>query len=159
MTTDAKYMIDRVIPELIGATIVGAVIDENDEFYGLRLALPGKTDHVAWINCDAEGNGPGWIDVAEIEESANPIGLRYPYFTAPLASEDMARDFIKALCSDGLDFHFDDDPASIINGGTGVRVFTDAEAAFLRQRVKELHELLADPFAELIDAMEAEGCR
>lgn len=68
MSNDAEYSIDLINKHLVGSTITGAVRDKDDfdTFFGLRVEKDGKEFGV-WINQDAEGNGPGWIDIQEIK--------------------------------------------------------------------------------------------
>lgn len=51
----------------------------------------------------------------------------------------------KAFCDDliahDMVFHFEDSPETIIKGGTGDRLFDDAEAAVMRDRVRELYAI------------------
>jgi len=51
------------LKQLLGARILGIVIsgDADDEYscYGLRL----NSGKVAWIQCDPEGNGPGFLAI------------------------------------------------------------------------------------------------
>jgi hypothetical protein len=43
-------------------------------------------------------------------------------------------------------FHFDSDPADIIEFGTDQRAFTDEECEILRLRLDEVFEYIEDPF-------------
>ena len=62
MSTDAKYMIKNINEHLVGATIVGAISSkyDDDESFGL-LVKRDNTEFPVWVDCDAEGNGPGWL--------------------------------------------------------------------------------------------------
>lgn len=66
--------------------------------------------------------------------------------TTPIESAADAVCFIVDLDRAGLLFHFDDDPASIVNSAGG-RIFTDEQCPLVSVRVAELFEHLADPFA------------
>ena len=52
-----------------------------------------------------------------------------------------AKGYISALVAAGKDFHFDDDPADVIDYGTGERVFTDEEAKEVCNRLDEMADL------------------
>lgn len=81
---------------------------------------------------------------------------RYPASldeSGPLTSADHARKWILALRSDGLEFHYDDDPATVMSGG--YRIFTNTEASYLRHRMEQVFDLI-DPFS---DQALAEGYR
>lgn len=59
MSTDNEYMIERIKKEMLGRTIIEAVMSSNEESYGFKL----DNDLVVWVDCDAEGNGPGWLSM------------------------------------------------------------------------------------------------
>lgn len=61
MQGTVKYQVEHVIGRLIGATITGAAVVPGDVDFGLELRLRDGTRAVAWVQCDAEGNGPGWL--------------------------------------------------------------------------------------------------
>jgi len=64
MSHDADYQKKLIADQLIGATITGIVEDPDaSEFFGF-VAKNGQWEHVVWVNCDAEGNGPGWLDLS-----------------------------------------------------------------------------------------------
>jgi hypothetical protein len=53
--------------QLIGWKVVGIAVDNNDEnepegWYGLELTK-GKQKKIAWVLCDPEGNGSGFLDI------------------------------------------------------------------------------------------------
>jgi hypothetical protein len=63
-----KACMDRLIPELVGLTITGGAVDESGEYWG--FVCKGKRDgkaveKVVFVNCDPEGNGPGFLDIEE----------------------------------------------------------------------------------------------
>jgi hypothetical protein len=58
-------------------------------------------------------------------------------------------DFIRNLVERDCLFHFDDNPAEVINCRTGRRCFTDAEIPSIREGVDLCHLTLPDPFAVL----------
>jgi len=49
--------------------------------------------------------------------------------------------WVQRLCRAGLMFHFEDSPESIVTGIGGARLFTDPEAAIVRDRIAELYAL------------------
>ena len=54
----AQFYLDR-LNMLIGAVVVGTVVDEDGEFFGLALTMPNGDDKSLWLQSDDEGNGPG----------------------------------------------------------------------------------------------------
>lgn len=54
----AQFYLDR-LNTLVGAKIVGTVVDQDDEFFGLALTMPNGDDKSLWFSSDDEGNGPG----------------------------------------------------------------------------------------------------
>ena len=50
----------------LGATLTDIVTD-GDGFVGLVVRSKEKVETVLWVQCDPEGNGPGWIAVQRIE--------------------------------------------------------------------------------------------
>lgn len=63
-----------------------------------------------------------------------------PEVAADFGSLDGAKRWIKGLVKADLSFHFDDDPATIVRGRTGARLFTDAEVPLVNDRVKRLYD-------------------
>ncbi|MDF7826942.1 hypothetical protein P4B35_23135 [Pontiellaceae bacterium B12227] len=67
-STFVKACLDRLVPELVGLTITGGAVDESGEFWG--FVAEGKRGQktvkkVVFVNCDPEGNGPGFLEVEE----------------------------------------------------------------------------------------------
>lgn len=72
------YMQKLVKDELLGFTIVQAVTtpDEEDGAFGF-VALKNEVDEngkpvktikkIVWIDCDEEGNGPGFLNINEVD--------------------------------------------------------------------------------------------
>jgi len=60
--------------------------------------------------------------------------------------------FIFDLEEGGRLFHFDDDPAKVMDSYTGRRVFTDAELPIIRDGVANCFAVLQDPFYFLLQA-------
>ena len=66
-----------------------------------------------------------------------------PLFLTPIKSESDAEGFFFCLDQEGLLFHPEDDPSSVINAnGT---LFTAEESEALRQRIDEVYEFMDDP--------------
>jgi hypothetical protein len=64
----ARACLDSLIPELIGLTITGGCVDDTGEFWG--FTAEGKRGRktvkkVAFVLCDPEGNGPGFLEIEE----------------------------------------------------------------------------------------------
>ena len=49
--------------QLVGKTVVGLANDSEGGFYGLILSNQKKEKTVAWIQCDEEGNAPGFLQI------------------------------------------------------------------------------------------------
>jgi hypothetical protein len=70
MSTDVQYMSKQIIKNLVGWAIVGAAVDEDGESFGFII---GRRDpktkkyerKTIWVDCDAEGNGPGWLNMED----------------------------------------------------------------------------------------------
>ncbi|MBO9589509.1 hypothetical protein [Devosia sp.] len=79
---NVEFLADKILPELVGGTIVGIATDQPDgeEFgtagIGLVVRLAGGEHKVVWIDRDEEGNGPGWASVEELGDIA--LQLREP---------------------------------------------------------------------------------
>lgn len=71
------------------------------------------------------------------------------YSLRPIKSTHEAYAFLALLYRDGLSFHPDDQPSSILALGKG-KLFTDEEARVLEHRMAEVHAVLADPAAFLL---------
>lgn len=57
----------------------------------------------------------------------------------PIVDLDAAKAFCNDLIAHDMVFHFEDSPDSIIQGVKGARLFTDAEAEVMVDRVAELY--------------------
>jgi len=68
------------------------------------------------------------------------------YFYKEIKSEFEAKAFICYLYFDNKMFHFDSDPADIIELDTDQRTFTDEECELLRLRLDEIFKYMEDPF-------------
>jgi len=54
---EVEYSSNKALA-LVGGKITGVFVDENKEHWGLTIKK-GKLIVQAWVECDAEGNGPG----------------------------------------------------------------------------------------------------
>lgn len=66
------------------------------------------------------------------------------YFNESITTLDQAYSFFAQLHSDGLLFHPDDHPETVVCG-SGFRLFTDTEAAALTLRIAEVYAVDPDP--------------
>lgn len=74
MSHDNEFCKEQIVKHLLGGTITGVLdsdVDDVDDFgvqfFGLRIMKDGK-QFAAWVQMDAEGNGPGWVEVEEIPD-------------------------------------------------------------------------------------------
>jgi hypothetical protein len=69
-TEDVEYAAEKVVGPLVGYTIVGVALDEENESYGLVIERKNPKDpydkKIVWVDCDPEGNGPGWLQVEDV---------------------------------------------------------------------------------------------
>ena len=68
MSTDPNYSAEMINERLIGTTIRNAVVSEDGESFGFSVVKKakgrGNYDVITvWVDCDAEGNGPGWLNM------------------------------------------------------------------------------------------------
>jgi len=68
------------------------------------------------------------------------------YFHTAIDSLEGAHAFLEALRDDGLLFHPEDSPDTIVDH-FGLRLFTDEEAALAKQRISEVYRFDQDPCA------------
>ncbi len=59
MSADVEFMVKLINEQLIGNNIAGSVTAADNESFGFVL----DNGDVVWVDCDAEGNGPGWLTV------------------------------------------------------------------------------------------------
>ncbi len=78
------------------------------------------------------------------------------YFLTPIKSESEAESFFFMLHQDGMLFHPDDDPSTVINGQSGEMLFTDLEVPLIRQRIDEAYEFMDDPCDFIITITESD---
>lgn len=72
MSTDAKYMAEQINAKLAGGQIRNAVATEDGESFGFDVVVKaeGRGNYNVlrvWVDCDAEGNGPGWLNIEDGE--------------------------------------------------------------------------------------------
>jgi hypothetical protein len=65
---DIKFASDNVLKRLVGATITESILTEDGESYGFRAEKGGKS-FIVWVDCDPEGNGPGWLQIEDAEST------------------------------------------------------------------------------------------
>ena len=49
--------------QFMGQAVVGICHDVEGGMYGLKFRDKKKKETIAWIQCDPEGNGPGFLQV------------------------------------------------------------------------------------------------
>ncbi len=67
----ARACLDRLVPELVGLTVMGGLVDDSGENWGFTAAgrKGGKLVRKdVWVLCDPEGNGPGWLEILDDQE-------------------------------------------------------------------------------------------
>ena len=77
-----------------------------------------------------------------------------PLFTIPLTSFADCEGFFFCLDQQGLLFHPEDDPATVIND-QGL-LFNDDEVIALRQRIDEVYEFMDDPCEYILSMTESD---
>ncbi len=80
-----------------------------------------------------------------------------PYFLDPIKSFADAEGFFFCLYQDSLLFHPEDDPGNVIDANG--RIFTDAEAHVIRQRIDEVYEFMDDPCDFILTMTESDFTR
>jgi len=60
--TESEWFAEN-IQEIIGTRIVNAVVSNDKESWGFRVAFPNGKFKIVWVSCDPEGNGPGFLDI------------------------------------------------------------------------------------------------
>ena len=65
---DARDLHDMVITQMVGAKIIRAIIDPDEEFTGFTIELPDGTKKNVWVLRDPEGNGCGFLEVVDETE-------------------------------------------------------------------------------------------
>ena len=49
--------------QILEGTLIDVAHDATDDCYGLVFRMPNEEVKTAWISCDEEGNGPGFLDI------------------------------------------------------------------------------------------------
>jgi len=61
-----QYIVDYYRKKLVGRTVVDIVgVQESDNEDDKVMGLMLDNGSVAWVLCDPEGNGPGFLEVQE----------------------------------------------------------------------------------------------
>ena len=69
---DVTFAADQ-LKQLVGFKIVDTVITPDSDSYGfvveradeIETHVLGPDRKVCWVDCDPEGNGPGWLQIEE----------------------------------------------------------------------------------------------
>jgi hypothetical protein len=61
---DVTYAAEQ-LKQLVGGKITDTVVASDGESYGFVVKTKGGTEKVCWVDCDPEGNGPGWLQIEE----------------------------------------------------------------------------------------------
>jgi hypothetical protein len=69
-STDVEYAADQ-LKELVGFKIIDTVVTPDNSSYGfiveradeVETHVFGPERKVCWVDCDPEGNGPGWLNI------------------------------------------------------------------------------------------------
>ena len=64
---DVKYAADQ-LKALVGWQIVATTITPDNESYGFVIQKDKKRK-VCWVDCDPEGNGPGWLQIEDQDDA------------------------------------------------------------------------------------------
>lgn len=64
--TNAEYGAAKAA-NIVGGKITGVFTDFEKEFWGIQVTKDDRIYNV-WIYQDAEGNGPGAIDIQEVKD-------------------------------------------------------------------------------------------
>jgi predicted RNA-binding Zn-ribbon protein involved in translation (DUF1610 family) len=86
-TDYVKACLDQLIPELVGLTITGSVVDDTGEYWGFTTKgqQKGKTvEKTVFVMADPEGNGPGFL---EINDGVEPEAPAYTQWCPACAIE------------------------------------------------------------------------
>ena len=74
-------------------------------------------------------------------------------FTTPITNQQQAEDWLWGMHNEGLSFHPEDSPDTVISSRTKTRIFTDAECVHVRDRITEVYMYLDDPCDVLLSFM------
>ena len=74
---DVTYAAEE-LKKIVGWQIKDTVVTDDGESYGFIVERDphGKPieRRVIWVDCDPEGNGPGWLSIGEINENSSASG-------------------------------------------------------------------------------------
>jgi len=62
-----RKLLEKELGPLVGGHVVGVAIDDED-YFGLVIALPNGTIKAVYFLADFEGNGPGGFSIADLAE-------------------------------------------------------------------------------------------
>ena len=62
MKEHCDYEIKQIKEKLVGGKIIAAISSSDGQSFGLHVKLKDR-EHVVWVDCDPEGNGPGHLAI------------------------------------------------------------------------------------------------
>lgn len=65
MNGNTKYLLDELNEKIVGGRITSTIATTDGESFGIRVEVNGKRFN-CWIDCDPEGNGPGFVGIEEV---------------------------------------------------------------------------------------------
>lgn len=63
--SDIEYGATQIKEKLVGTKIIDAIISDDEGSYGFRVEAPDGRTGIVWVDCDPEGNGPGWLALGD----------------------------------------------------------------------------------------------
>ena len=72
---DAEWALANMNKKLVDGKITGTCATEDGESYGI-IVKNGNKEFRCWIDCDPEGNGPGFMKIEEGQTRGRPPRLR-----------------------------------------------------------------------------------
>ena len=60
---DAKYSAEEINKRLVGGKITDVVVTPDNDAFGFIVKRPKEPALVCWVDCDPEGNGPGFLNI------------------------------------------------------------------------------------------------
>jgi len=57
------YMSQEIMKHLVGCTIISALLDEKNDYFGFRVEDEHGKAFSVWVDCDPEGNGCGHLNI------------------------------------------------------------------------------------------------
>ena len=58
----SSYMSEEIQKHLVGAKIVSALVDSENDYFGFRVKK-GNKEFSVWVDQDPEGNGCGHLNI------------------------------------------------------------------------------------------------